>query len=369
MISFVNLARQHESLRQDIEPALSRVLATGEFALGRPVAQFEDAFAAYCGTTFSVGVNSGTSALHLALLAAGIEPGDEVITPAFTFVATVSAIVEAGAKPVLVDIRPDSLTIDPDLVAKAITPRTRAVIPVHLYGRPADMDPILGLARRHGLLLIEDAAQAHGAEYKGRRAGSLGDAGCFSFYPTKNLGACGEAGIIVTHHAELAQRARGLRSWSDTPRSSNYRMDAFQGAVLGLKLPHLERWNNTRRTLASRYQASIHTSEPGPPLEPPCARSVFHIFAVRTLHREAAITQFRERGIETRIHYPVPIHLAGRFRSLGYPEGCFPEAEKAAREVLSIPLYPELSDAELGTITEALREIAQATQCRVAQTT
>jgi dTDP-4-amino-4,6-dideoxygalactose transaminase len=303
-------------------------------------------------------VNSGTSALRLALLAAGIGPGDEVITTAFTFIATAAAIVDTGARPVLVDIGADSLTIDPEHIAGAITNRTRAIVPVHLYGHPADMDPILEIARTHGLAVIEDAAQAHGAEYKGRRAGSLGDAACFSFYPTKNLGACGEAGIMVTQREEWARRAKGLRNWSDTSRSSNYRMGAFQGAVLGLKLSHLDAWNDARRSLADRYQASICASELQAPSIQPWARPVFHIFAVRTLHREAMIAAFRERGIETRIHYPAPIHLLGRFQDLGYPEGRFPEAEKAAREVLSIPIYPELTDAEVEVITEALHEIS-----------
>jgi dTDP-4-amino-4,6-dideoxygalactose transaminase len=367
MIPLVNLARQHEGLRREIEPALSRVLAAGEFALGRPVAQFEESFAAYCGTNFCVGVSSGTSAVSLALLAAGIGPGDEVITSAFTFVATVAAIVDAGAKPVLVDVSPDSLTVDPELIARAINSRTRAIVPVHLYGHPADMDPIVTIARNHGLAVIEDAAQAHGAEYKGRRAGSIGDAGCFSFYPTKNLGACGEAGAIVTQHEEWALRAKGLRNWGDSPRSSNCRMDAFQGAVLGVKLPYLDAWNNARRALADRYHASIDTAKPRPPLEQSWARSVFHIFAVRTLEREATIAEFRRRGIETRIHYPVPIHLMDRFQDLRYPEGSFPESEKAAREVLSIPIYPELTDDEVDAITEALREISLATQLRTAQ--
>ncbi len=358
VISFVNLARQHERLRHEIEPALHHVLASGEFVLGRPVAQFEESFAAYCGSSFGVGVKSGTAALRLALLAAGVGPGDEVITTAFTFVATAAAIVDAGAKPVLVDIRPDSLTIDPEHIAGAITTRTRAIVPVHLYGHPADMDPIIEIARTHGLAVIEDAAQAHGAEYKGRRAGSLGDAACFSFYPTKNLGACGEAGIIVTRREEWAQRAKGLRNWSDTAHSGNYRMDALQGAVLGLKLRHLDDWNQTRRSLADRYRSAICGSELLAPSTQPWASPVYHIFAVRTPQRDAAIAKFRARGIETRIHYPAPIHLMDRFRELGYPEGRFPQAEKAAREVLSIPIYPELTEGEVEIITEALREIS-----------
>jgi len=270
----------------------------------------------------------------------------------------VAAIVDAGARPVLVDVLPDSLTIDPELIAHAVTPHTRAIVPVHLYGRPADMDSIHEIARRHGLVVIEDAAQAHGAEYKGRRAGSLGDAACFSFYPTKNLGACGEGGILVTHRQEWAERARGLRNWSDHPSSSNFRMDAFQGAVLGLKLRYLDGWNDARRRLADRYHACISVSPPSDRSSQSCVRSVFHIFAVRTIHRETVMAEFRRRGIETRIHYPAPIHLMNRFRDLGYAEGRFPKAEKAAREVLSIPIYPELSDAEVGVVTEALTSLS-----------
>jgi dTDP-4-amino-4,6-dideoxygalactose transaminase len=358
LIPFVNLSRQHDPLRHEIEPALSHILATGDFILGSPMAQFEESFSRYCGTSFGVAVNSGTSAVRLALLAAGIGPGDEVITTAFTFVATVSAIIEAGARPVLVDIRPDSLAINAELIAGAVTARTRAVIPVHLYGCPADMDPISEIARVHDFVVIEDAAQAHGAEYKGRRTGKLGDAACFSFYPTKNLGACGEGGIIVTDREEWAERARGLRSWSDSPGSSNCRMDSFQGAVLGLKLPHLDAWNNARRALADRYRTALCPNEPRAESRRSCVRPVFHIFAVRTSHREAAVAEFRHRGIETRVHYPAPIHMLQRFRDLGYTEGSFPEAERAAREVLSIPLYPELSNGEVGAITEALGELS-----------
>jgi dTDP-4-amino-4,6-dideoxygalactose transaminase len=346
---------------------LSGVLATGEFVLGRHVAQFEESFAAYCGTSFGVGVNSGTSALRVALLAAEIGPGDEVIMPAFTFVATAAAIAQCGATPVLVDIRPDSLTLDSALIPQAITGRTRAIVPVHLYGRPADMEPILQTARLHGLVVIEDAAQAHGAEYQGRRAGSLGDAACFSFYPTKNLGACGEAGIIVTRREEWVRRARGLRDWSETSGSSNCRMDAFQGAILGVKLPHLDAWNYTRRTLADRYRSSICKSEPQTRSRESCVRPAFHIFAVRTPRREAVIGEFRRWGIETRVHYPVPIHLLGRFRGLGYAEGRFPAAERAAREVVSIPIYPELTESEVDTICQALEEIAAGAPLEIAQ--
>jgi dTDP-4-amino-4,6-dideoxygalactose transaminase len=358
LIPFVNLARQHESLRHQIEPALSRVLASGEFVLGGAVAQFEQSFAAYCGAGFGVGVNTGTNALRLALLAAGIGPGDQVITTAFSFLATAAAIVDTGAQPVLVDIHPESLTIDPRQIDGAVTPCTKAIVPVHLYGHPADMDPILEIARIHGLAVIEDAAQAHGADYKGRRVGGLADAGCFSFYPSKNLGACGEGGIMITRHAEWARRAKELRNWGETAHSSNYRMDAFQGAVLSVKLPHLDAWNDARRRVAQRYLACICPGELQGPSTQPWACPVFHIFAVRTPFREHALAEFRARGIETRVHYPAPLHLMSRFQNLNYPEGSFPHAEKTAREVLSIPIYAELAESEVDTIAETLGEIS-----------
>jgi dTDP-4-amino-4,6-dideoxygalactose transaminase len=364
MIRFANLARQHERLRHEIEPLLDRILVSGEFILGESVRRFEEAFAAYCGAAFGIGVNSGTSALHLALLAAGVGPGDEVITTPLTFLATVSAIVYTGARPILVDITPDTFTLDPACIEAAITPRTRAILPVHLYGHPADMDPILDIARRHGLVVIEDASQAHGAEYKGRRAGSLGDAGCFSFYPSKNLGACGEGGIVVTSNPEWARRVRCLRDWGEAPPGQralpgyNCRMDAFQGAVLGVKLSYLDQWNTARNHLAAQYCAAISCGALQAPVTEPWARHVFHIFAVRASNRDRAQSEFQQRGIETRVHYPVPLHLMNRFRDLGYAPGDFPYAEQASREVLSIPVYPELDTAESTAVIEALRAIS-----------
>lgn len=367
MIPLANLAKQHESVRREIESQFSQILASGEFILGKHVAEFEDAFAAYCGAGYAIGVNSGTSALHVALLAAGVGRGHEVITTAFTFTATAAAISYTGARPVLVDIDPETFTIDPARIEAAITPRTRAILPVHIYGHPADMDPILDIARRHGLAVIEDAAQAHGAEYKGRRVGSLGDAGCFSFYPSKNLGACGEAGIVVTNRPDWAKSARSIRDWGDgggnsTPGSLpgfNCRMEALQGAALGVKLRYLDQWNAARRSIAGRYLSDV--GDGGAlrlPSTRPWAHHVFHIFAVRALHREEVMAAFRARGVETRIHYPTPIHLMERFRSLGYSAGDFPEAERAAREVISIPVHPELDAAEIAAVAEALRIIS-----------
>jgi dTDP-4-amino-4,6-dideoxygalactose transaminase len=364
VIPFADLARQHALLRRELDPVIADVMARGEFVLGRPVAEFEEAFAAYCGARSGIGVNSGTSALHLALLAAGIGPGHEVITAAFTFVATAAAIAYTGARPVLVDIAPESFTIDAARIEAAITPRTRAIVPIHLYGHPADMDPILDLARGRGLAVIEDAAQAHGAEYKGRPVGSLGDLGCFSFYPSKNLGACGEAGMVVTSDPAHARRVRMLRDWGQTTpgrhlaRGFNYRMESVQAAVLGVKLRYLDRWNVARRAHAARYNAAIA----GPGLEAPrsmaWARHVYHIYAVRARHRAATQEVLRRRGVDTRVHYPTPIHLTEAWTDLGYRLGDFPHAERAASEVLSIPVYPELTSAQVDAVAAALRVVA-----------
>jgi dTDP-4-amino-4,6-dideoxygalactose transaminase len=293
-----------------------------------------------------------------------VGPGDEVITTAFTFVATVAAIGYTGARPVLVDISPGSFTIDPGRIEAAITPRTRAIVPVHLYGQPADMDPILDIARRHRLAVIEDACQAHGAEYRGRRVGSLGDAGCFSFYPSKNLGACGEGGMLVTSNPEVAQQVRLLRDWGQSGsyqhvvQGFNYRMEGIQGAVLGVKLRYLEQWNTARRANAARYDATIL----GPALQATPAmtygRHVYHIYAVRANRRAEAQQAFLERGIETRVHYPTPIHLLEAWRHLGLHAGDLPEAERAADEVLSIPVHPELSPEQVNDVIQALQAIS-----------
>ena len=363
MICFADLATQHARIRPELDAAIAGVLDRSEFVLGRAVAEFEAAFATYCGTAAAVGLNSGTSALHLALLATGVGPGDEVITTAFTFVATVAAIGYTGARPVLVDISPDSFTIDPGQIEAAITPRTRAILPVHLYGQAADMDPILDIARRHRLTVVEDACQAHGAEYRGRRVGSLGDAGCFSFYPSKNLGACGEGGMLVASNPDILRQVRLLRDWGRSScqhlvQGFNYRMDGIQGAVLGVKLCHLDAWNACRRANAARYGAAIR----GPALRAPQAmswgRHVYHVYAVRANRREEAQGAFLARGIETRVHYPIPVHLLEAWRHLGLNEGDLPEAERAAHEVLSIPVHPELSSEAVEQVVDALRTIS-----------
>jgi len=330
------------------------------------VVAFENEFAAYCGTTYGVGVNTGTSAIHLALLAAGIGPGDEVITVPFTFVATVAAIENAGATPVLVDIDPRTFTLDVAQLAAAITPRTRAIVPVHLYGQPADMDPILAIAREAGVVVIEDAAQAHGAEYHGRRAGSMGAMACFSFYPGKNLGAYGEGGMVVTADPELARRLRMLRDWGaekkyhHVMKGYNFRLDGIQGAVLRVKLRHLEQWTEARREGARHYDTMLVPAGVRTPVAMPWARHVYHIYAIRTPDRARWQAELLSAGIQTGIHYPTPVHLLPAYANLGGRVGQFPEAERAAAEVLSLPMFPELSSGQREQVAEAVTALARA---------
>jgi dTDP-4-amino-4,6-dideoxygalactose transaminase len=348
VIPFVDLRAQYREIREEVEEAVARVLADAAYVLGSEVEHFESEFADYCGAAHAVAVNSGTSALHLALLAAGVGPGDEVITSPFTFIATAAAVRYAGARPVFVDVDPRCYALDPARIEAAITPRTRALVPVHLYGHPADMDPILEIARRRALVVIEDAAQAHGAEYKGRRAGGLGDFGCFSFYPTKNLGACGEGGIVVTSDPERARLVRLLRDWGQTSKyrhdllGFNYRMDGIQGAVLRIKLRRLEGWTEARRAHAARYDEELASSGVSTPVEMPWARHVYHAYTVRSRSRDSLRDALAECGIQSGIHYPVPLHLQPVFADLGYGPGAFPHAEAAAREVLCLPIFPEL---------------------------
>ena len=361
LIRFVDLQAQYRSIKPEIDAAVLRVLESGEFVLGAEVEALEEEFAAHCGATHAVAVSSGTSALHLALLAAGVGPGDEVITTPMTFVATIAAIGYTGARAVLADIDPSTFTIDPALIEAAITTRTRAIVPVHLYGQPADMRAIREIADRHGILVIEDAAQAHGAEYEGRRAGSLGDLGCFSFYPSKNLGAYGEGGMVTTDDARLARAVRTLRDWGKEAKAHvlkgyNYRMDGIQGAVLRVKLRHLDGWNNARRECAGWYGELLDES----PVQIPCtaayARHVYHVYAVRSLDRDALQQALAARGIETGIHYRAPVHLEPAYSDMGYLAGDFPHSERAASEVLSLPIYPELSREQVELVTAAIRE-------------
>jgi dTDP-4-amino-4,6-dideoxygalactose transaminase/acetyltransferase-like isoleucine patch superfamily enzyme len=360
-VPFLDLKAQYRGIEAEMRPALDAVLESGGFVLGREVTAFEDEFAAYCGARAAIAVNSGTSALHLALLAAGVEAGDEVITVAFTFVATVAAVLYAGAQPVLVDIDPRSFTLDAGRIEDAITPRTKAILPVHLYGQPADMDPIMEMARRHRLVVVEDASQAHGAEYKGRRVGGIGHLGCFSFYPGKNLGAYGEGGAVVTSDPEYARTIRMLRDWGQDRKyhhvlkGYNYRMDAFQGAILRVKLRHLEVWTEARRRRAARYEERLAGTGVATPIPSPASRHVYHIYAVRSARRDALQRTLRAQGIETGIHYPVPVHLQPAYADLGYKAGDLPHTEAAASEVLSLPMFPELTEEAQESVVHAIR--------------
>ncbi|MFQ5700630.1 MAG: DegT/DnrJ/EryC1/StrS family aminotransferase [Acidobacteriota bacterium] len=366
MIPLVDLKAQHATIRTEIQEAVTRVLDSGRFVLGEEVSAFEGEFAAYTGTGHAVAVASGTSALHLALVEAGIGPGDEVITVAFSFVASVAVIEYAGARPVLVDIEPRSYTIDVDRIEEAIGDRTRAIIPVHLYGQPARMDRILEIARDRGILVIEDAAQAHGAAFGTRPVGGIGHLGCFSFYPTKNLGACGEGGIVVTNDAGRARRLRMLRDWGQQHKGRhelkgfNARLQALQGAILRVKLRHLDAWNDARRRHAGGYNEELQGIGIITPGETPGTRHVYHAYTIRAPQRDRIRQELATAGIGTGVHYPLPIHLNPAYSDLGYRAGDFPEAERAAREVLSLPLYPELSEADRRTVCSAMKRACTA---------
>jgi dTDP-4-amino-4,6-dideoxygalactose transaminase len=367
MIPFVDLRAQYHSIKSEVDAAILGVLETCQFTLGSEVAKFEEEFAAYTSSKFAIGVNTGTSALHLALLAANIGPGDEVITVPFTFVATVAAIHYAGARTVFVDIDSRTFTMDPLKIKAAITPRTKAIIPVHLYGQPADMDPILAIAKQHNLIVIEDACQAHGAEYKGRRAGSLGDFGAFSFYPGKNLGAYGEGGLVTTQDAQFNRTLRMLRDWGAEKKYQhvlkgyNYRLEGIQGAVLRVKLKYLEAWTEARRAAAARYDVAFAGSAIDAPQAAAYARHVYHIYAIRTGERSKWQDALQQQGIQTGIHYPFPVHLLPAYADLGYRAGQFPHSERAANEVLSLPMFPELTADQTSTVARAVLHLGAQT--------
>lgn len=365
MIPFLDLKAQYATIKDEVAVAIEGILDSCQFTLGSEVFDFEKEFAAYCGANDAVGVNSGTSALHLALLAAGVGLGDEVITVPFTFVATAAAIHYAGATPVYVDIDPNTFNLDSTKLEAAITTKTRAVIPVHLYGQPADMDPIALIAKKHGLVVIEDAAQAHGAEYKGRRVGSLGDIACFSFYPGKNLGAYGEAGMITTGNPEYARKIRMLRDWGaerkyhHVVKGYNYRMEGIQGAVLRVKLRHLEKWTEARRAVAQRYDRAFSDTEIKSPPPSDLNRHVYHIYAIRCPDRTKWQKELSMRGVQTGIHYPVPVHLQPAYADARWRSGDFPHSETAAEEVLSLPMYPELDQVQQDNVIAAVLEVAR----------
>jgi len=336
-IPLLDLNAQYHSIKPEIDAAIAGVLESSQFVLGAEVTAFEEEFAVYCGTSECIALNSGTSALHLALLAAGVGAGDEVITVPFTFVASVAAIGYVGARAVLADIDPSSFTLDPAALEDAITARTKAILPVHLYGQPADMDPIMEVARRRGLVVIEDAAQAHGAKYKGRRVGSIGDLACFSFYPGKNLGAYGEGGAVTTGNSEFARTIRMLRDWGQDRkyhhvlRGFNYRMEGFQGAILRVKLRHLEQWTEARRAAVARYNQLLADSGVERPREMPWARHVYHTYTLRSQDRNGLQAALQAEGIQTGVHYPVPVHLQPAYADLGYAEPSQTPKKRQAR--------------------------------------
>ena len=361
-VPFVDLRSMHMEIKDELQEVFDRVLSNSSFVLGPEVQRFEQEFADYAGTSHCVAVNTGTAALHLALAALEIGPGDEVITVAHTFIATAEAISAVGARPVFVDIDPVSFTMDPALLEAAITSKTRAIIPVDLYGQIADMDRIQEIADRHGIPVIEDACQAHGAEYKGRKAGSFGIAGCFSFYPGKNLGACGEGGAVTTNDAELARK---IRLWRDHGSSKRYehvfpglnmRMEGLQGGFLAVKLKYLDRWNDQRRAAAAEYDAALAETDLVTPVEMPYNRHVYHLYVVQSDKREQLREQLTEAGIESGLHYPTPLHLQEAYRSLGYKQGDFPVTEGVKDRILSLPMYPGIQSDAIARVVSELKE-------------
>lgn len=366
-VPFIDLRMQYESIRGEIDRSIRDVLESGQFVLGPAVARFETAFASYLGVKECVGVNSGTAALHLGLMALGLAPGDEVLIAANTFFATAEAVLWAGGKPVLVDVNEDDANLDPAAIEAAITARTRGIMPVHLYGQPARLDAILSIAKRRGLFVFEDACQAHGALYRGRKAGSLGVAGAFSFYPGKNLGAYGEGGAFVTDDRQLAGTVRALRDHGQVRKyeharvGHNFRLEGLQGAVLGVKLPRLEAWNEARRRVAGWYREALADLPLALPTERPEVRHVYHLFVVRTGRRDDLQIYLRERGVETLIHYPVPLHLQPALVDLGHRKGDFPVSETLAAEILSLPIYPELTQEQVRRVAALARAFLNST--------
>lgn len=361
-VPFLDLKAHHDPIREEIMAAMTAVIDKNAFAGGPFVARFEHAYAQYCDTQHSVGVGNGTDALWFALLSLDLSPGDEVIAPPMTFMATAEAITYAGATPVFVDVEPQTYTLDVSKLEAAITPRTKAIIPVHLFGQCADMDPILEIANKHGLAVVEDAAQAQGALYKDRKAGSMGKAGCFSFYPGKNLGAWGEAGAITTNDSALRDRIQMFRDHGQSRKYHhdvvgwNGRMDGLQAAVLEVKLKYLDRANNGRRRAAQRY-GELLRDIPGImlPVEADYARHIFHVYAIRVDNRDAVLKRMTDQGIGVGIHYPVPVHLQNAYAKLGHKSGDFPVSEACGNSFLSLPMYPELNDSQIEAVATALR--------------
>jgi dTDP-4-amino-4,6-dideoxygalactose transaminase len=361
-IQMVDLVSQYRKIKPEIDEAIHRVLDSGQFILGKEVGEFEAAAASYLGVKHAVGCASGTDALQVAMMALGIGPGDEVITTPFTFVATTETVVLLGAKPVYVDIDPKTFNIDPSMIEAAMTKRTKAILPVHLYGQPADMDPIVEVASKHGLPIIEDAAQAIGAEYKGRKLGGIGTVGCISFFPSKNLGAFGDAGMVVTNDEALAEKLRMIvvhgskRRYYHEIIGVNSRLDTLQAAILTVKLRHLEEWHEARRHAAQVYNSLFAGANLVPPFEAPYARHVFHQYTIRLKNRDAVAQRLAEKKIPHAIYYPIPLHLQQAFAHVGRPKGAFPITETAAAEVLSLPMHTELTRDQQEYVASTVRE-------------
>jgi dTDP-4-amino-4,6-dideoxygalactose transaminase len=361
-IPVFDLKRQYMYLKAELDGAFTNVFDSGNFVLGENVRLFEEEFANYLDARFSVGVGSGTEALHLSLKACNIGHGDEVITVPNTAVPTISAISSAGARPVLVDVTPDTYTIDTKKIEKEITNKTKAILPVHMYGHSAEMEQIMKLAEAYNLRIIEDACQAHGAQYNGKNAGTSGDMGCFSFYPTKNLGAYGDGGIVVTNDEELYNKLLMLRNYGEVKKFTskiegfNSRLDEIQAAFLRVKLKYLDEWTNKRREIATRYQQLLFNSNVQLPSERQWAKHVYHLFVIRTNRRDALKDYLQEHGVGTHIHYPIPVHLQEAYKKLGYKAGDFPISERNAGEILSLPIYPELTTEEIETVAGLIME-------------
>src|SRR3972149_982258 len=357
MIPFVDLKEEYRTIESEIQEVISAVMRRGNFILGENVKAFEEELAKYCGVKFGVVVGSGTEALHLALVAWGIKQGDEVITVPNTAAATALSISSSNAKPVFVDISQEFYTIDPTMIEEAISSRTKAIIPGHLYGQPTDMDPIMDIAERYGLSIIEDACQAHGAVYKGQKVGSIGHLGCFSFYPTKNLGAYGDGGIVVTNDKGLYEKLCLLRNYGQTDRyhhkikGYNSRLDEIQAAILRVKLNMLDKWNEVRRNIAGIYNQLLENSHVITPKEADYAKHVYHLYVIRTRKRDELRTFLEESGIQTLIHYPIPIHLQEAYFDLGLEKDSYPISERCAKEILSLPVYPTLKEEDVGHIS------------------
>jgi len=360
MIPFIDLKREYEEIKEEISQAIEEVLKSGWFILGEEAEKFEEEFSMYVGTRYGIAVNSGSDALYLTLKALGIGEGDEVVTVSHTFISTVDAIVRNGAKPVFVDIEPDTYCIDAAKIEENISSKTKAILPVHIYGHPADMDMVMEVAKRHGLYVIEDACQAHGAQYKSKKVGSIGDAGCFSFYPTKNLGSYGDGGMIVTNDENLAEKIKMLRNYGQSKKyyhdfiGINSRLSEIQAAVLRVKLRHLDEWNDKRRAVAALYNKLLHGTNIIVPVEKEYAKHVYHLYVIRCTNRDELQQRLLENGIQTQIHYPIPVHKQKAYLDLGY-NAHLPVTKKICSEVLSLPMYPFISNSDLLCIDRVIK--------------